>query len=248
MSVALGRVDVVQPVLWAVMVSLAELWRSYGVVPSAVVGHAQGEIAAACVAGGLSLADGARVVALRSEALLALSGRGGDGVRPRARRPACGTARGLSVAAVERPGVHGGVRCRSRSWTRCSRSSRRPSGFRWTTPRTPRRWSRSEGSWRRPWRRSEPRAPGRFAFHSTVTGRAHRTPAQLDAGYWYRNLRAHRGVPDHPRGPAGAQGHTVFVEASPHPVLTRRRPGHRRRRRRPHRARRPDRCAATDGG
>ncbi|MGV9856695.1 type I polyketide synthase, partial [Streptomyces sp. NPDC003442] len=76
-EVALGRVDVVQPVLWAVMVSLAELWRSFGVVPAAVVGHSQGEIAAACVAGGLSLEDAARVVALRSKALRALSGRGG---------------------------------------------------------------------------------------------------------------------------------------------------------------------------
>ncbi|MBW5485875.1 type I polyketide synthase, partial [Streptomyces bambusae] len=76
-EVALARVDVVQPVLWAVMVSLAALWRAHGVEPAAVVGHSQGEIAAACVAGGLSLEDGARVVALRSRALLALSGRGG---------------------------------------------------------------------------------------------------------------------------------------------------------------------------
>ncbi|MEV7013827.1 SDR family NAD(P)-dependent oxidoreductase, partial [Streptosporangium sp. NPDC051022] len=66
---ALARVDVVQPVLWAVMVSLAALWRSAGVEPVAVVGHSQGEIAAACVCGALSLADGARVVALRSRAL-----------------------------------------------------------------------------------------------------------------------------------------------------------------------------------
>ncbi|MFE3938783.1 type I polyketide synthase, partial [Streptomyces goshikiensis] len=73
----LARVDVVQPVLWAVMVSLAEVWRSYGVTADAVVGHSQGEIAAACVAGGLSLEDGARVVALRSRAVGVLAGRGG---------------------------------------------------------------------------------------------------------------------------------------------------------------------------
>src|SRR5204862_5943601 len=41
----LDRVDVVQPALWAVMISLATLWRSYGVEPSVVVGHSQGEIA-----------------------------------------------------------------------------------------------------------------------------------------------------------------------------------------------------------
>uniref|UniRef100_UPI000526CB5E type I polyketide synthase n=1 Tax=Saccharothrix syringae TaxID=103733 RepID=UPI000526CB5E len=64
----LGRVDVVQPLLWAVMVSLAAVWESFGVTPSAVVGHSQGEIAAACVSGALSLGDGARVVVLRSRA------------------------------------------------------------------------------------------------------------------------------------------------------------------------------------
>jgi len=77
---ALERVDVVQPVLWAVMVSLAALWRSLGIEPAAVVGHSQGEIAAACVAGALSLSDGARVVALRSQAIaeeLAARGRNG---------------------------------------------------------------------------------------------------------------------------------------------------------------------------
>ena len=73
-----SRVDVVQPVLWAVMVGLAELWRSFGVVPSAVVGHSQGEIAAAVVVGVLSLGDAARVVAVRSRLLgSGLAGRGG---------------------------------------------------------------------------------------------------------------------------------------------------------------------------
>ena len=66
----------VQPVLWAVMVSLAGVWADYGVRPAAVVGHSQGEIAAAVVAGALSLEDGARVVALRSRALRRLAGGG----------------------------------------------------------------------------------------------------------------------------------------------------------------------------
>jgi len=52
---SLERVDVVQPALWAVMVSLAAAWRSFGVEPSLVVGHSQGEIAASTVAGALSL-------------------------------------------------------------------------------------------------------------------------------------------------------------------------------------------------
>ncbi|MBL7325952.1 acyltransferase domain-containing protein, partial [Escherichia coli] len=55
----LDRVDVVQPVLFAVMVSLAELWKSVAVHPDAVIGHSQGEIAAAYVAGALSLRDAA---------------------------------------------------------------------------------------------------------------------------------------------------------------------------------------------
>ena len=68
----LERVDVVSPALFAVMVSLAALWRAHGVQPAAVAGHSAGEIAAACVAGALSLPDAAKVVALRSRALAAL--------------------------------------------------------------------------------------------------------------------------------------------------------------------------------
>src|SRR4029079_1623588 len=58
-------------------VSLAELWKSVGVRPDAVIGHSQGEIAAAYVAGALSLRDAAKVVTLRSKLLAGLSGPGG---------------------------------------------------------------------------------------------------------------------------------------------------------------------------
>ena len=59
------------------MVCLADLWRSLGVRPDAVIGHSQGEIAAAYVAGALTLDDAARVVALRSRAIASLAGTGG---------------------------------------------------------------------------------------------------------------------------------------------------------------------------
>src|SRR5437016_1974730 len=73
----LERADVVQPALWAVMVALAAVWQAAGVTPDAVVGHSQGEVAAAVVAGILSLEDGARVVAVRSRALSGLGAQGG---------------------------------------------------------------------------------------------------------------------------------------------------------------------------
>ncbi|MFD3924325.1 SDR family NAD(P)-dependent oxidoreductase, partial [Streptomyces sp. NPDC058595] len=72
----LERVDVVQPALFAVMVSLARLWEHHGTRPDAVIGHSQGEIAAAHIAGALSLEDAAKIVALRSKALTSLTGRG----------------------------------------------------------------------------------------------------------------------------------------------------------------------------
>ncbi|MFF9706929.1 type I polyketide synthase, partial [Streptomyces griseofuscus] len=72
----LAEVEVAQPALFTVMVSLAALWRAHGVTPAAVVGHSQGEVAAAYVAGALTLDDAARIVALRSRCLTKLIGKG----------------------------------------------------------------------------------------------------------------------------------------------------------------------------
>ena len=103
----LEAAEVVQPALWAVMVSLAAVWQAAGVSPDAVVGHSQGEIAAATVAGILPLADAARVVAVRSRALSGLGGAGGmvSVVMPEAavRELLARWPGRLSVAAVNGP-------------------------------------------------------------------------------------------------------------------------------------------------
>ncbi|MFF2046128.1 SDR family NAD(P)-dependent oxidoreductase, partial [Kitasatospora sp. NPDC058170] len=70
----LHHVDTVQPALFATMVALAQTWRTYGIEPDAVIGHSQGEIAAAHIAGALTLDDAARIVTLRSRTLKTLTG------------------------------------------------------------------------------------------------------------------------------------------------------------------------------
>nr|WP_243469291.1 type I polyketide synthase [Streptomyces cinnamoneus] len=219
----LERVDVVQPVLFAVMVSLAAVWRSYGVEPAAVVGHSQGEIAAACVAGGLSLGDAARVVALRSRLLLDLAGAGGmlslalpleEAVQ---RLEPYGSA--VSVAAVNGPGsvvVSGepaaleavraqcevdGVRARMVPVDYASHSAQvEVIEERLLEVLAP----------------LEPRS-GQVPFYSAVTGTQVDT-AMLDAGYWYRNLRQ---TVEFAKATEQllADGHDVFIETSAHPVL-----------------------------
>nr|WP_109006311.1 type I polyketide synthase [Streptomyces rishiriensis] len=218
---ALGRVDVVQPVLWAVMVSLAGLWRSVGVEPVAVVGHSQGEIAAACVVGGLSLEDGARVVAGRS-AVIASSLAGGGGMLSVALPVGVVEGRlggGLSVAAVNGPSsvvVAGGVEALG-----VLEEELRGEGVR------VRRVAVDYASHSVEVEGVEGELAGVLAgvsgvssgvpFYSTVTGGVVDT-ALLDGGYWYRNLRERVRFEEVTRVLLG-EGRRVFVEMSPHPVL-----------------------------
>ncbi|MEU1551085.1 acyltransferase domain-containing protein, partial [Nocardia sp. NPDC005745] len=223
-AVSLDRVDVVQPVSFAVMVSLAALWRSYGVEPSMVVGHSQGEIAAAYVAGALGLDDAARVVALRSKALLEVSGQGGMVAVSlpvqdlTARIARWGEA--LSIAALNGPGsvvVSGevsaltellesleadGVHARKIPVDYASHSAQMES-IRGTV-------LEALGSIR-------PRS-STVPVYSTVTGDLLDTTA-LTAEYWYRSLRQTVLFEDTTNVLLG-QGCRAFIEVSSHPVLT----------------------------
>jgi acyl transferase domain-containing protein/NADPH:quinone reductase-like Zn-dependent oxidoreductase/acyl carrier protein len=77
----LDELDVVQPLLFAVQVALATLWRSWGIQPDAVVGHSMGEVAAAHIAGILSLDQAARIICRRSQVVKGrASGKGGMAV------------------------------------------------------------------------------------------------------------------------------------------------------------------------
>ncbi|AJE80652.1 modular polyketide synthase [Streptomyces albus] len=218
------RVDVVQPALWAVMVSLAEVWRAAGVAPAAVIGHSQGEIAAAAVAGALSLGDAAKVSALRAKALLALAGKGGmvsvaeaaDSVRERisawGERLALASVNGPQSTVVSGdPGAldelmaaceRDGVRARRINVDYASHGPQVEhiraevlSALSGIAPRT-----------------------AEVPFLSTVTGEFV-TGTDLDAEYWYRNLRNTVRFEDAVRTLLD-RGHGAFVEASAHPVLT----------------------------
>ena len=69
-------IERIQPVLVGVQLALTALWRSYGVIPDAVIGHSMGEVSAAVVAGVLTPAEGLAVITTRSRLLARLAGRG----------------------------------------------------------------------------------------------------------------------------------------------------------------------------
>ncbi|MEV6877810.1 type I polyketide synthase [Amycolatopsis sp. NPDC051128] len=214
-------IEVIQPALFAMMVSLAALWRSFGIEPDAVVGHSQGEIAAACVAGALSLEDAAKVVAVRSQAFRDLLGEGAmAAVTLPEREVARRVTDGLWISAVNGPDstvVGGDVAAVEAFIATCERDGIRV-----------RRVSVRHAS------HSPMMAPLRepllaalhdirpvatdVAFVSTVTGGV-LAGSELDASYWYRNLSQRVEFEQATRS-LTALGCDIFVESSPHPVLT----------------------------
>ncbi|SBT95660.1 polyketide synthase 12, partial [Streptomyces sp. DI166] len=216
-------VDVLQPVLWAVMVSLAAVWESLGVRPTAVMGHSQGEIAAAAVAGALSLDDAARVVALRASTTgRELSGRGGmlslaagpeqaaEWVAPYGDRASVAVYNGPDATAVAgdpealdeiaATAEAAGVRARRIQAAYASHSlhveavrSKLLEDFAPVTPKA-----------------------SRIPLISTVTGDVLDTTT-MDAAYWYENVRRPVRFTD---AVQQALSHGRFVEVSAHPVLT----------------------------
>ncbi|MEW2290439.1 SDR family NAD(P)-dependent oxidoreductase [Streptomyces sp. NPDC047841] len=223
-SELLRRVDVVQPALFAMMVALSRLWRSVGIVPDAVVGHSQGEIAAAHVAGALDLGDAARVVALRSRALTRLAGTGAMASVPlppaEVARTAAESRPGVEIAAVN--GVSATVVAGDPESVAALVEEYRAAGVKARlipvdyashSPHVEVIRDEVTGALAG----LAPRA-AHTAFYSTVEAGPVETTT-LDAAYWYRNLRQPVRFEETTRRLA-EDGYGVFVESSPHPVLT----------------------------
>ncbi len=219
-----ARVDIIQPVLFSLQLALTALWRSWGVVPAAVVGTSMGEVAAAQVCGALSLDEAVRIICRRSQLIQKLAGRGAMAVveltLAQAQQLSDGYAGRLSVAASNGPRStvlsgepeiieavldrlqREGAFCRRLQGGSAASHSHQVDGLR-------EELLQALGE-------LPPRDPTLTMF-STVT--AQPVPAAgLDAGYWFRNMR--EPVMLWPTVAALiAQKYTVFVEVSPHPVL-----------------------------
>ncbi|MEU5367274.1 type I polyketide synthase, partial [Streptomyces sp. NPDC005925] len=220
----LSRIDVIQPVLWAVMVGLAAVWADQGIEPAAVVGHSQGEIAAACVVGAITLQEAARLVAVRSILLRQLSGQGAMaslGMDQEQAAELIDGHPGVVVAAVNGPSST--VISGSPDGIAAVVADARERGLR----------ARAVGSdvaghgpqldaimdqlteglaGIRP-------TTSDVAFYSTVTAGHIADTTALDSAYWVTNVRRQVRFAD-TIDALLADGYRLFIEASPHPVLT----------------------------
>ncbi|WP_432973948.1 SDR family NAD(P)-dependent oxidoreductase [Dactylosporangium sp. CA-233914] len=216
---------IAQPALCAVQIALAQLWRSWGVEPAAVVGHSVGEIAAAHIAGALSLGDALRVAVHRGRVIRSAIGRGrmavaaltldearalleergdsavsiaaGNGPTSTVFSGETAALEALTTALQER-----GIFCRTLESVGFASHSPLMDG-----PRDELHAALAGLSAR----------AGAVPMISTVTGRAI-AGESLDAGYWADNLR--RPVLFDPAVTELVEtGHDTFVEISGHPML-----------------------------
>ncbi len=218
----IDRTDFVQPALFAMQVALARAMQARGLRVDAVVGQSMGEVAAAHVAGALSLADAVRIMCVRSQVVgqakggrmlvagLSL-GAASDAIAPYKDRLSVAVAAGPEstvVAGAEEAvaALHADLEARGIA-ARVVRVDY-ASHSHYMDPLLPELRRRLEST--------RPRG-GKIAFWSTVTG-GPLDGASLDAEYWTRNLREPvLFAPTVER--LTAQGPTVFVEVDPHPVL-----------------------------
>ncbi|MEV0734301.1 type I polyketide synthase, partial [Polymorphospora sp. NPDC050346] len=219
------RIDVVQPALFAVMVGLAAMWRSHGVRPAAVVGSSQGEVAAAYVAGALSLEDAARIIAERSKLFAeALVGHGAvasvAATVEQVTEALAGWPGRLAVAGVNGPRsitVAGDVETltafvadrEAAGWQARMVPATVASHCEQVDPLHDRLVGLLDGVSAR---------TGEVPFHSTVTGGPLDT-AELGPEYWFRNAREPVDLIGAVRSLL-ADGYDAFLEISGHPVLS----------------------------
>ncbi len=220
----LDSLAVVQPALFAVMVSLAGLWRESGVRPAAVLGHSQGEIAAAHVAGALSLEDAARVIALRAKAMAKIAGKGGMlsvSLAPRQLRERIEPyADRLALAAINGPAsliVSGEPAALDELLASCERDDVRAQRIAVDYAAHSAQIEALEAELLEAFAPISPRS-SEIPFHSTLTGEEIDT-AELGPSYWYRNLRQTVLFEPALRSLL-SQGKRDFIEIGPHPVLS----------------------------
>jgi acyl transferase domain-containing protein/surfactin synthase thioesterase subunit len=219
----LDVLEVGSVVLFATMVSLAKLWRACGVEPTAVAGHSQGEVAAAHIAGGLSLEDAARLIALRSRVIMRLAGRGelaSVALGRRALEERLGRCDGgLEIAAVNGPSamvVAGAIEPLEELLAGCEAEGLQARKIRGAVASHSAQVDELREELLEVLGAIAPRS-GDVPFYSTVTGGLLDT-AQLDAEYWYRNTRQTVLLEPAVRNMLEA-GCRALLEVSPHPVL-----------------------------
>jgi acyl transferase domain-containing protein len=223
-AASLDRIDVVQPALFAMMVSMARVWRSLGVTPDAVIGHSQGEIAAAHTAGAVTLPDAAKIVALRSRLLATVAGQGSmAGIllpEHRVRELLGQWGNRVGIAAVNGPNsttVSGETSAVEELVATCESQGARARLIKSTVPGHSPLLDQFEDQLKDGLGRITP-MPSPVAIYSTVTGDLI-DPAELDAAYWFRNLRQTVRFEAAMRRVIIEQEHSTVIEISPHPVL-----------------------------